>query len=91
MAKYKGLREELDTVLGTEAGQVGARGREASPVTADVERIIGAAKLVERKKIKPMPDPEAGKSMRRREAARKRKTRGGRASTILSEGKDTLG
>ena len=44
-----------------------------------------------RAKIKPMPDIELGKALLRKQAARKRKSRGGRASTILSEGTDTLG
>ncbi len=47
--------------------------------------------MAKKPEVKPMPDIEGGKPRRRKEAARARSQRGGRASTILSGAKDTLG
>lgn len=44
-----------------------------------------------RARIKPMPDPEAAKGEERKAASRRRQRRGGRASTVLSGAKETLG
>lgn len=48
-------------------------------------------RMSKKPEVKPIPDIEGGKPRRRKEAARQRSQRGGRASTILSGTKDTLG
>ena len=49
------------------------------------------AKLAARKRLKPIPDPEATKSEARKKAARSRASRQGRASTMLSDSAEKLG
>jgi len=49
------------------------------------------AKREARQRIKPIPDPEAQNKAGRRTASRKRSSRKGRASTILSASDDKLG
>lgn len=48
-------------------------------------------KIATRARIKPMPDPETGKAERRKAASRRRQRRGGRAATVLSGARETLG
>lgn len=62
-----------------------AKGHGPSPVDQ------AAARKAARGRIKPIPDPEAGKAAKRKAAGRKRMQRGGRASTILSASEDKLG
>lgn len=47
-------------------------------------------KKAARERIKPIPDPEAGKAEKRKAAGRRRQQRGGRTSTVLSQ-RETLG
>lgn len=64
------------------------------PEKRDVREAAAEAakeKVAARGRIKPMPDPEAGKAERRKSASRRRQRRGGRASTVLSGAKETLG
>lgn len=48
-------------------------------------------KKAARKRLKPIPDPEALKVQERKKAARRKAGRKGRAATILSDTEDTLG
>ena len=84
------LKKDVKSFLSEELANVGASGMEAAPITGASRLDIGV-KARQRAKIKPMPDIELGKALLRKQEARKRKSRGGRASTILSEGSDTLG
>ena len=91
MARYKNLKDELETIMSSDIGSVDVAGPDATAITSKGQRVVQAGKAMQRKKIKPMPDPEAGKAARRKTSARKRQKRGGRASTILSSNTDTLG
>ena len=83
-------KKKVESLLSEELANVGASGISATPVT-EANRLDIGIRARNRAKIKPMPDIELGKALLRKQAARKRKSRGGRASTILSEGTDTLG
>jgi len=88
--------EALHTVLQEGLSQAGVGG--VSPLEERKKRKIAretgeyeSAKAAARKRIKPIPDVEAGKVARRKAAGKKRAERGGRTSTILSAPDDTLG
>jgi len=60
-------------------------------VTREATEDAVRAKAEARARIKPMPDPEAQKGEERKASSRRRQKRGGRASTVLSGSKETLG
>jgi hypothetical protein len=61
--------------------------REERQATEDAAK----AKVAARQAIKPIPDPEAGKTEARKQAGKRRMKRKGRASTVLSGDSETLG
>lgn len=60
-------------------------------VTREAKEDAARAKIEARQRIKPMPDPEAAKGEERKAASRRRQRRGGRAATVLSGARETLG
>ena len=84
--KFLGAAEGMgENVLSTATGGYSKKKRVEAGQAAE------RAKVAARERIKPIPDPDAGKTQRRKTAARKRAGRGGRTSSILSDTQDTLG